>query len=131
MTRVWFAALPGLFLLVARARAGVALVEHSPAQGRDDHATGELDDGQRYAEEAEDGCPCQLKDSEEDNVVDCDAAREGAKNIWRRIADQPEKDQRGAERVNQREKHAERNEKDFPDGHDSSPSLNFNGSPSG
>src|ERR1700722_3930194 len=130
MTRIRFAALSSLLLLVARAGAGAALVEHAPAHGRNDHATGELDDGQRYAEETEDGCTCQLKDSEEDNVVDGDAAREGAKNVRRRIADQPEEDQRGAERVDQRQKYAERNEKDFPDRHKSSPSLNFNGSPS-
>ena len=72
--------------------------------------------------------PSYLENPKEDDVVDGDAAREGAKDFGRGIADQAEKDQGGAERVNQRQEHAERDEKCFPDQQESSPMVNVNAS---
>jgi hypothetical protein len=106
--------------------AGAGLVQHTPAHGRDDHAARELDDGQRDAEEIEDGRAQQLENRKENDVVDGDAARQGAKDLGRRIADQAEKDQGGAERVDQRQEHAERDEKGFPNWQEKSPLMNLN-----
>ena len=73
-----------------------------------------MDDGQREAEEIEDGRAQYLENRKEDDVVDGDAARQRAKDLGRRVADQPQKDQRRPERVDDRQEHAERNEKDLP-----------------
>ena len=115
----------GLLLFVAGAGAGARLIQHTPAHSRNDHAAGELDDGQRDAEEIEDGCAQQLKNRKENDVVDGDAAREGVKDPGRRIANEAEKNQGGAERVDQRQEHAEGDEKSFPNRQESSPLLNL------
>ena len=69
--------------------------------------------------------PRELKNREENDVVDGDAASEGVKDLGRRIADEAEKNQGGAERVDQRQKHAEGDEKCFPNRQESSPLLNL------
>ncbi len=104
----------GVFLLVARGLAGVLLVEHGPADGGDDDAARELHDGQRDAEEAQDGRAQQLDDGEEDDVVDGDAAGERAIDLGACVADQAEKDQRGSERIDQRQQSGEGDEKRIP-----------------
>jgi len=121
MACIGFAALAGLLLFVAGTGAGARLIQHTPAHSRNNNAARELDDGQRDSKEIEDGCAQQLKNHKENDVVDCDAARERVENLGRRIADEAEKDQRGAERIDQRKEHAERDEKGFPSCQESSP----------
>ncbi len=52
--------------------------------------------------------------------------RARVKDLGRRIADEAEKNQGGAERVDQRQEHAERDEKCFPNRQESSPLMNLN-----
>ena len=115
------AALPCFLFFFAGTCAGAALIEHAPSHGGDDDAAGKLDDGQGDAEEAEDDSASNFKNAKKDDVVDGDAPGKRAKNLGRRVADQPEKNERGAKRVDQRQQHAEGNEKDFPDRQEGSP----------
>ena len=91
----------------------VFLVEEGPADAGDDDASGELHDGQGDAEEGEDGRADEFDDGKEDDGVDGDAAREGAVDVDGGSADEPEKDERGAERVDERKKRAEGEGKDI------------------
>lgn len=49
-----------LLLFGAQARAGIALIEHPPAQGGDHNAARQLDDGERDSEEVQNGRPQEL-----------------------------------------------------------------------
>ena len=121
MTCIGNMAITGLAVLacflffLAGSCASAALIEHAPSHGGNDDAAGKLDDGQRDAEEAEDDSARDFKNAKKHDVVDGDAPGKRTKNFRRRVADQPEKDERGAERVDQRQQHAEGNKKDFPD----------------
>src|SRR5208282_2950773 len=118
---VGFAALAGLFLLVAKIGAGASLIQDGPSHGRDHQATGKLDDGQRDAEELEDGRAQYLEHAEENDVTERDAARQRVQDVGRRFADQPKKDQGGPKRVDDRQQYTERDEKDLPERQESSP----------
>jgi hypothetical protein len=100
---VWLClVLVGLLLLLSGSGLRVTFVEHAPAHGRDDHAAGELDDGQGYAEEVENSDAEELDDGEKNDVVDGDAARKLAIGGLRLVADQAEDDQRRAQRIDER-----------------------------
>src|ERR1700722_5126914 len=101
----------GLLLLFSGIGACISFVQHGPAHGCDYDATGKLDDGQGDAEEFEDGGTEQFYDCEENYVIDCDSARQRAIHLWGRIGGQPEKDQGRPEWIDQRKKHAERDQK--------------------
>jgi len=104
-----------LFLLVPRVGGCVFLIEHRPPHGGDNDAAGELNDGQRDAKEVEDARAEQFNNGQKDDVIDGDSAGKGVIDLWGRIAYQAEEDQSGPERIDQRQQHAEGDEKRVPD----------------
>jgi len=94
---------------------GVLLVEERPADHGDDDAARDLHDRQGDSEEGEQRGADQLDDTQKDNGVNGDAACEGTVGVDGGQADQPEKDEGGAERVDEREKCAEPQGEEFPE----------------
>ena len=92
---------------VFRVRRAFFLVEERPADHGDDDAAGDLHDWQGDAEEGEKGRADEFDDGQEDDGVDGDAACERAVGVDGGAADQAEKDQGGAEWVDERKKRAE------------------------
>jgi hypothetical protein len=98
-----------------RAGGAVFLVQQPPTDHRDHDSAGDLDDGERDAEEAKYRRANQLNDGEEDDGIDGDFAGQCAIGLNGRGADEAEEDQGGAERVDQRQKRAEAKGEVFPE----------------
>jgi hypothetical protein len=98
-----------------RAGGAVFLVEQGPADHSEDDTAGELHGGQSDAEEGENGGADEFDDGEEDDGVDGDPAGEGTVGVDGRVADETEEDQRGAKRVDHRQKRTEAQTEEFPE----------------
>ena len=112
------------FPLLPGSGARVSFIQDGPAHSCDDDAAGQLNDGQRNAKEFENGRAEQFNDCQEDDVIDCDSARQRAIEAWGRIGGQAKKDQGRPEWIDQRKKYAERDEKRIPKSQAHSPELN-------
>jgi hypothetical protein len=89
------------------ARRGVTLVEQGPSHGGEDEATGDLDDRERDSEESEESGAHEFDDEEEEDSVEGNLAGELAVDKGGGIAHEAEKDERGAERIHDRQQGAE------------------------
>src|ERR1700761_1750342 len=93
----------------------VLLIEEIPGDHCDDDASGDLNDGKRDAEEAEQIRTNEFDNGEEDDGIDGDAACEPAKDVYRSGADETEEDECRAEGVDEWGEGAESQREVFPD----------------
>ena len=99
----------GLFsdFVLSAVGGGVLLVEKSPSHSGEDEATGDLDDGERDTEEGKQGGADQFDDEQEDGGADGDFESEFLEDRGLGVADESEKDERGAEGIDYGEQGAE------------------------
>jgi hypothetical protein len=107
------------------AECGVLLVQERPADHGDDDPSGELHDGEGDAEETEDRGADEFDDGEEDDGVDGDFAGQGTVGLGGSIADEAEKDERGAEGVDEWKKRAKAQSEVLPEKVHRSTSMAF------
>ena len=89
--------------------------KHRPPHRCKNQPARDLDDVQRDAEEMKDRRAKQRDDRKEDGIVDGDLARQHAIRARRSLAHQAKEDERGANRINQRQQRAEGDEKGLPE----------------